>query len=184
MAHQSGSTAKAVPDALALLRAGHDKIRSLLRQFEALSSDADDEQCKADLVDEICYELTIHSMIEDEIFYPAVRAAIDDDDLMDEAEVEHAGARDLIGQLEVMYPGDDHFDATITVLGEEIEHHIDKEESDIFVAARASGIDLDALGEQMAARKDELDRDLTAPSSTFNGMDPQREMRRPPRAPQ
>ena len=183
MAHQSGSTAPAVPDALALLRADHDKVRGLFRQFEDLSSDEDDEQRKADLVDEICYELTIHSMIEDEIFYPVVRAAIDDDDLIDEADVEHAGARDLISQLEVMYPGDDHFDATITVLSEEIEHHIEKEESDIFMAARGAGIDLRALGERMAARKDELELDLTAPASPRDGMDPQREMRRPPRAP-
>ena len=131
MAKQPTSQQTAAPDALELLKADHDKVRGLFREFDSLSSDEDDEQRKAELVDEICYELTIHSMIEEEIFYPLVRAAIKDDDLMDEADVEHAGARDLISQLEVMYPGDDHFDATVTVLGEEIMHHIDKEENDM-----------------------------------------------------
>ncbi len=183
MAKQGTTKPTAAPDALELLKADHDKVRSLFRELETLGNDEDDEQRKADLVDEICYELTIHSMIEEEIFYPVVRAAIDDDDLMDEADVEHAGARDLISQLEVMYPGDDHFDATVTVLGEEIEHHIDKEESDMFVAVRAAGIDLDELGELMAARKDELDEDLTSPVPTMDNMDPHEDTRRPPRAP-
>ena len=183
MAKQPTSKQTAAPDALELLKADHDKVRGLFREFESLSADEDDEQRKAELVDEICYELTVHSMIEEEIFYPVVRSAIDDDDLMDEADVEHAGARDLISQLEVMYPGDDHFDATVTVLGEEIAHHIDKEESAMFVAARAAGIDLDELGEMMAARKDELDEDLSSPASSLDGMDPHDETRQPPRAP-
>lgn len=159
------------PDALDLLRADHDKVKQLFRDFDDLKGSDDDDERKAELVDEICYELTLHTMIEEEIFYPALREAIDDDDLIDEADVEHAGARELISQLEVMYPGDDHFDATVTVLGEEIAHHIDKEESDMFDAARAAGIDLHELGERLGARKDELDEDLTSPPSAYDSMD-------------
>ena len=112
-----------------------------------------------------------------------LRSAIDDSDMMDEADVEHAGARELISQLEVMYPGDDHYDATVTVLGEEIAHHIAKEESDMFAAARSSGIDLSDLGDQLAARKEELDEDLSAPPPTIDAMEPRNGGRRPPRAP-
>lgn len=175
---QSGSA-----DALDLLRADHDRVRDLFREFDQLKGSDEDDERKSELVDEICYELTLHTMIEEEIFYPAVRAATDDSDLMDEADIEHAGARELIGQLEVMYPGDDHFDATVTVLGEEVTHHIEKEESAIFAAARHGGIDLNALGEQLAARKEELDEDLSAPPQTLDAMTPHDGARRPPRAP-
>lgn len=170
-------------DALELLRADHEKVKSLFREFESLKGNDDEDERKSELVDEICYELTVHSMLEEEIFYPIVRSAIDDDDMMDEADVEHAGARELISQLEVMYPGDDHFDATVTVLGEEIAHHIEKEESDMFEAARAAGIDLDDLGEQLSARKEELDEDLSSPATSLDAMQPHDGARRPPRPP-
>ncbi len=170
-------------DALELLKADHEKVKSLFREFESLKGNDDEDERKSELVDEICYELTVHSMLEEEIFYPVVRSAIDDDDMMDEADVEHAGARELISQLEVMYPGDDHFDATVTVLGEEIAHHIDKEESDMFEAARLAGIDLEDLGEQLSARKEELDEDLSSPPSSIDAMEPHDGSRRSPRAP-
>jgi hemerythrin superfamily protein len=173
-------------DAIDLLKADHDKVKSLFREFESLKGNDDEDERKSELVDEICYELTVHAMLEEEIFYPIVRAAIDDDDMMDEADVEHAGARELISQLEVMYPGDDHFDATVTVLGEEIAHHIDKEENDLFEAARGSGIDLAALGDRLAARKEELDDDLTSPPSSLDAIDatlPHNGTRRSPRPP-
>lgn len=173
----------AAVDALELLKADHDKVKSLFREFESLKGNEDEDERKSELVDEICYELTVHSMLEEEIFYPVVRSAIDDDDMMDEADVEHAGARELISQLEVMYPGDDHFDATVTVLGEEIAHHIDKEESDMFEAVRAAGIDLEDLGEQLTARREELDEDLSSPPSSIDAMEPHEGARRSPRAP-
>ncbi|MES2015924.1 MAG: hemerythrin domain-containing protein [Pseudomonadota bacterium] len=187
----SGKPRKQRPiDALDLLKADHGKVKQLFREFERMRGvDDDDDERKAELVDEICYELTVHSMIEEEIFYPALRAVADDDDMMDEADVEHAGARDLISQLEVMYPGDDHFDATVTVLGEEVAHHIEKEESELFEAARAAGLNLAALGQRMAARKDELDEDLASPPSSLNGIDgidatlPHEGARRAPRPP-
>jgi len=175
-------------DALDLLRADHDKVKLLFREFDELKGNDDEDERKAELVDEICYELTVHGMLEDEIFYPAMRAASDDDEMLDEADIEHAGARELIGQLEVMYPGDDHFDATVTVLGEEIAHHIGKEESDLFDLARSAGIDLEELGERLAARKEELDDDLSSPPSSIDVIDaidaaPRNGARRAPRPP-
>lgn len=172
-------------DALDILRADHARLKSMFRDFEQLRDDDEDDEDlrKAELVDDICYELTVHAMIEEEIFYPALRSASDVQDLMDEADIEHAGARELISQLEVMYPGDDHFDATVTVLGEEIAHHIDKEESAMFAAARAGGIDLHALGAQLAARKAALNEDLTAPPASIDALTPHDGTRRPPRPP-
>lgn len=172
-------------DALDLLRADHEKVKNLFREFQNLKGNDDDDR-KAKLVDEICYELTLHAMIEEEIFYPAVRSAIDDDDLMDEADVEHAGARELISQLEVMCPGDDHYDATVTVLGEEVAHHIEKEETDMFTAARKAGVELEDLAEQLTTRKEELDEDLSAPPSSIDANDPgarRNGSRRSPRPP-
>jgi hemerythrin-like domain-containing protein len=122
-------------------------------------------------------------MLEEEIFYPLLRSAIANDELMDEADVEHAGARELISQLEVMYPGDDHFDATVSVLGEEVVHHIDKEESEMFEAARAARIDLARLGEQLEARRAELEEDLSSPPGTIDAMEPHDGARRAPRPP-
>ncbi|NHZ95289.1 hemerythrin domain-containing protein [Massilia sp. CCM 8734] len=170
-------------DALELLKADHEKVKSLFLEFETLRESDDEDERKFELVDEICYELTLHSMIEEEIFYPMLRSVIDDDDLMDEAEVEHSGMRDLISQLEVMYPNDDHFDATVTVLGEEMAHHIDKEEREMFDVALESGIDLDDLGERLAARKEELDEDLTAPPAPIDATEPHNNARRTPRPP-
>ena len=169
-------------EALELLKADHEKVLALFREFETLKGNDDENERKAFLVDEICYELTVHTMIEEEIFYPLLRAAIDDDELLDEAEVEHAGARDLITQLEVMYPGDDHFDATVMVLSEEVAHHIEREETELFKAARKAGLDLDEIGEQLLARKEELDDDLNSPATSLDAIEP-RDMRRAPRSP-
>jgi iron-sulfur cluster repair protein YtfE (RIC family) len=170
-------------DALGLLQADHEKVKALFREYEAIKGRDDQDRRKAELVDEICYQLTLHTMLEEEIFYPVMRSAIDDDELLDEADIEHAGARELIGQLETMTPGDDHFDATVTVLGEEVEHHFEKEEGELFEAVRDAGIDLEDLGEQLAARKEELEEDLSSPPSFIDDMLPHEGSRRQPRAP-
>ncbi|MGZ8318179.1 MAG: hemerythrin domain-containing protein [Telluria sp.] len=183
MMNKPGKNPTPARDALALLKADHEKVMRLFREFDDLKGIEDEDERKGELVDEICYELTVHTMIEDEIFYPVLRSAIDDDDMMDEAEVEHAGARELISQLEVMYPGDDHYDATVTVLGEEIAHHIEKEETDMFDAARSAGLDLDDLGAQLATRKEELDEDLPAPATAIDAVAPRSSVRRPSRPP-
>lgn len=182
MASTGKQKKRSAMDALELLKADHEKVREMFREFDSMKGIEDEDERKAELVDDICYEITLHTMIEEEIFYPVVRAAIDNDELMDEADIEHAGARELISQLEVMYPGDDHFDATVSVLGEELEHHIEKEESEMFKAVRRTDIDLDELGEQLLARKEELEEDLTAPAATLDAMVPH-DARRTPRPP-
>jgi hemerythrin superfamily protein len=141
-------------DAIALLTADHEKVKGLFEQFEALSDRS--KVNKKKLADQICLELTVHTQIEEEIFYPAVRGAIKDDDLMDEAVVEHASAKELIAQIREMDPGDDLYDAKVKVLSEQIEHHVGEEEGDMFDKVRQAKIDLAALGEEMALRKDEL----------------------------
>ncbi len=158
------------PDALDLLAQDHAKVRGLFHEFEQLKGIEEQDERKAELADEICYELTVHATLEEEIFYPAVRSLIDNDELIDECEVEHAGARDLISQLEVMYPGDDHYDATVAVLAEEVARHIDKEEGIIFPAARKAKLDMQRIGEQLQARKEQLEEDLASPPSTINGL--------------
>lgn len=159
---KSSSSTTSTPDAIELLMADHKSVKALFKAFEKIKGDegADDE--KAELVQRICAELTIHATIEDEIFYPAVREAIDDEDLMDEADVEHASAKDLIAQLESASPGDDHYDAKVTVLGEMIDHHVEEEEGEMFPKARKA-IDVDEVGVELAARKAELTEEIEPP---------------------
>ncbi len=160
MATTPAKSTAAAKDAIALLTADHKHVKALFKQFESLVDDEDAGDEKADIVEQICNELTMHAEVEEEIFYPAVREAIDDDDLMDEADVEHASAKDLIAQLESMEPGDDHYDAKVTVLGEYIDHHVKEEENEMFPKARKADIDSAALGAQMASRKAELKSEM------------------------
>lgn len=146
---------KSEPDAIAMLTADHKKVKGLFEQFKKMKDDGSDDE-KAAIVQQICTELTIHAELEEEIFYPAVRGQIDDEDLMDEAEVEHAGAKDLIAQLESMEPGDDLYDAKVTVLGEQIDHHVKEEEGEMFPKVKKAKVDTSALGAEMASRKEEL----------------------------
>lgn len=139
-------------DAIALLKADHRKVEDLFEKYESARSK------KADIAKQICLELTIHTMIEEEIFYPACREAGVDSDMMDEANVEHDGAKSLIAELEAGSPDDDFYDAKVKVLSEEIKHHVKEEEKrgGILSGAKAADMDLDALGEQLAERKQEL----------------------------
>src|SRR3984957_13359398 len=139
-------------DAIAMLTADHKKVKKLFADFDKLK-DAGSDEDKASIVDQICNELKIHTELEEESFYPAVRKAIDDGDLMDEALVEHAGAKDLIAQLEDASPEDDLYDAKVTVLGEQIDHHVKEEEGDMFPKARKAKVDSEALGERMLKRR-------------------------------
>jgi len=155
-------------DAIALLTADHKVVKGLFAEFTKLKDHDRADTKKAALVKQVCDALKVHAEIEEEIFYPAVRKAIDDGDLMDEALVEHSGAKDLIAQLEDMNPEDDLYDAKVTVLSEQIEHHVKEEEGDMFVKAKAAKVDVVHLGAQMADRKAHLIAEqhaLTAKSS-------------------
>lgn len=142
-------------DAVALLKQDHRTVEELFEQFEKASG----EGRKQKIAQEICLELSVHATIEEEIFYPACEGKIEED-LLKEAYVEHDGAKVLIAQiLEGDGQSDDYFDAKVKVLQEQIEHHVEEEEKRLegmFSQARAAGLDMDALGEQLAARKAEL----------------------------
>jgi hemerythrin superfamily protein len=147
------------PDAIALLTQDHKKVKALFEQYEGLGEKA--YATKQKVAQQICEELTIHTTIEEEIFYPAARAAIDDDDIMDEADVEHAGAKELIAQIQAMKPDESHYDAKVKVLGEEIDHHVKEEQGEMFPKVRKTKLDLAGLGAQMAARKAELKEEMS-----------------------
>jgi hypothetical protein len=156
-------------DAIALLMRDHQKVKKLFKEFEELKGDDSQDDQKFNIVEEICHELRIHAQVEEEIFYPAVRAAIDDKMLMDEADVEHGAAKNLISQLEAMEPGDDHYDAIVTVLHEEIDHHVKEEEKKMFSKAKKEEIDMQMLGQQIAQRKEELSADFSSMGPTGAG---------------
>jgi hypothetical protein len=139
-------------DAIALLKADHRKVEELFEKYESARGK------KTDIAKQICMELIIHTMLEEEIFYPACREAGVDSDMMDEANVEHDGAKTLIAELEAGSPDDDFYDAKVKVLSEEIKHHVKEEEKrgGIFSGAREADMDLEALGEQLMARKEDL----------------------------
>ena len=143
-------------DAIALLTADHKKVKKLFKDFEKLKDGDGSAREKAALVKQVCMELSVHAKVEEEIFYPAVRRAIDADDLMDEADIEHAGAKSLIAQLEAMKPGDDHYDAKVTVLGEYIDHHAKEEQDEMFPKVKKAKVDTVQLGERISKRKQEL----------------------------
>lgn len=142
-------------DAIALLTADHREVSDMFKQFEELGDRA--KASKQKLVEKICKSLIAHTQIEEEIFYPAVREEVKDaDDMVDEAVVEHQAAKDLIKQLQEMDPDEDLYDAKVKVLGEEIEHHVKEEEEEMFKQAKKSGLDMMALGQEMAQRKQEI----------------------------
>nr|WP_229416292.1 hemerythrin domain-containing protein [Massilia sp. PDC64] len=143
-------------DAIALLIADHREVSEMFEQFEQLGDRA--TTSKEKLKDKICKALIAHTTIEEEIFYPAVREAKieEGEDMVDEAVVEHASAKDLIKQLQEMQPDDELYDAKVKVLGEQVEHHVKEEEKEMFPKVKKSGLDLLALGQEMALRKQEL----------------------------
>jgi hemerythrin-like domain-containing protein len=157
---------KAPADAIALLTQDHRSVQKMFKEFEK-QHETLDEATKAEIVRVACQELTIHAQIEEELFYPALREALGEEgkDLLDEAQVEHDSAKQLIGELERMGPGEELFDAKFTVLGEYVNHHIKEENGEIFKEAKKTGVDLVALGEQMLRRKEELQAGMTQESA-------------------
>jgi hemerythrin-like domain-containing protein len=153
------ATSRAEKDACDLLDADHRNVKKMFKQYEELmeSRGRTAAQKKMDLAQQICQELTVHAQIEEEIFYPALRAALKDTDMLAEAEVEHQTAKDLIAQIEGMGEADEMFDAKVTVLGEYIDHHVKEERNEIFPKARASRkLDLISMRDELMARKEEL----------------------------
>jgi len=143
-------------DAVSLLSADHAEVKQMFETYRQLvDENADDEQ-RGELARKICSMLTVHAEIEEEIFYPAMRENVDDELTLDEAEVEHASAKELIEQLEGMDPGDALYDAKVIVLGEYVDHHVQEEENELFPQAEKAGLDLDDLGAELASRKREL----------------------------
>jgi hemerythrin superfamily protein len=148
------SRRSASKDAIALLKADHRQVETWFEQFEKAKAD----QRKLDLATRICDALTIHTRIEEEIFYPAFLEATGDKDHHHEAEVEHDAAKKLIAEIDASGPDDDYYDAKVKVLSEMIRHHVKEEErpGGMFAEARKSDMELGALGAEMSARKGEL----------------------------
>jgi hemerythrin superfamily protein len=164
-------------DAIALLKADHRKVEDLFEKFEK----AREAHAKEKLVRQICTELSIHTMIEEEIFYPACAEQVKDEDLLEESYVEHDGAKVLIAELIKSDPGNEFFDAKVKVLSEQIRHHVKEEEKrseGLFAEAKKAGLDMEALGERLMQRKQELmeefgdGENLPAPETrSFTGHD-------------
>lgn len=147
----------AAADAIALLEQDHREVADLFARYETAKGDG----AKREIVNAICTALKVHARVEEDLFYPAAFAATKAAGLLQEAQVEHASAKDLIAQIEASSPGQPLFDARVKVLGEYIAHHVAEEEGELFPLCRKSKLDLAALGARMAARKQELMLGLT-----------------------
>ena len=148
-------------DAIQMLTADHRRVQQLFDQFEEV--DRDDYETLAEIVETACMELQLHAMLEEEIFYPAVRAGRDDrdiNDVLNEAEVEHEAAHELIAKLQDLEPDDEMYLAHFVVLSEYVTHHVQEEERDLFPAVRKLGLDLTRLANEMRTRREELIAEL------------------------
>ncbi len=148
----SGAKPPVAQEATALLRADHKRVSALFAEYEATRSAAR----KKSLVSTICKELGVHAKAEEEIFYPAVKAALKDKEMVPEATVEHATLKDLMAQVEGKEPDGESFDAKIKVMSEYVKHHVKEEETEMFPKARKTRLDMKELGARIAARKEEL----------------------------
>lgn len=159
-ATKPGLSKKAVqliaPNAVELLKSDHKEVKALFRAYEKLVKSAAGNEEKQTLAEQICTMVTVHAIVEEEIFYSAVRSAVAERDLLDEAEVEHASAKDLITQIQSMTPSDNFYDAKVKVLGEYIDHHVKEEEGEMLPRVQKTKLDLEALGFLMNARREEL----------------------------
>lgn len=144
---------------LEMLKDDHKRAKKAFRDFERLDPEKDPEAC-AQLVAQCCAELTLHATLEEELLYPAARNVLADEALIDEAEVEHASAKELISQLQQMQPDEEKFAARFTVLGEYLKHHIKEEEGEIFPRLSGAKLDWQALQAQILARREQLSDEL------------------------
>ena len=151
--------AQAFPSAIDLLEEDHRQVEEWFDEYDELK---DDDDRKAELAQKICLALKVHAQIEEEIFYPQAREATKDNDLIDEAVVEHATAKNLIAEIESMEVGEDLYDAKIRVLGEMVKQHIKEEEEELFPELEPAKMDLEAFGKELAERKEELMSEMQA----------------------
>ena len=143
--------------ALDLLEEDHQQVDGFFDEYETLEDAGEKERMAL----KICLALTVHTQIEEEIFYPAIREAIEKAELIDEAIVEHAAAKQLIAEIEEMDPADELYDAKVKVLGEQVRHHIEEEEDKLFPEIESSELNLEALGKKMVERKAALLKETT-----------------------
>src|SRR6185312_1664491 len=146
-------TQAASPSAFELLEQDHREVEEWFAEFDELNEDDDQ---KAKLAGKICLALKVHAQMEEEIFYPQARETTKDNDLIDEAVVEHATVKNLIAEIESMEVGEDLYDAKIRVLGEMVKQHIKEEEEELFPELEPANMDLEAFGKELAERKEEL----------------------------
>lgn len=145
-------------DAIAMLKADHERVRQLCAQYErAAGAKTPDEDRKRRLAERLCQEIDVHAQLEEELFYPAARAVLKEGDLLDEAQVEHQSARDLVRQIRAMTPGDALYDAKVKVLGEYVEHHVQEEEKQMFPKAKRAKLDMADLARRMTERRQQLE---------------------------
>jgi hypothetical protein len=156
-AAKASASRSSAEDAIKLLTHDHREVEKLFKSFQDAKSDAS----KQKLAEQICLELKVHTQIEEEIFYPAAGRAIEDEEMIDEAIVEHASAKKLIAEIETMRAGQDMFDAKVKVLCEQVDHHVKEEEKELFPECRKAGLDLEGLGERLQQRKMELMNKMT-----------------------
>jgi hypothetical protein len=152
-------TQAASPSAFELLEQDHREVEEWFDEFDELNEDDDQ---KAALAEKICLALKVHAQIEEEILYPQAREATKDNDLIDEAVVEHATVKNLIAEIEAMKVGEELYDAKMRVLGEMVKHHIKEEEEQLFPDLEAAKVDLNAVGREIAERKEELMSEMQA----------------------
>ena len=155
--HAKASSHEAHQDALQLLMAEHREVKAMFQRYQKLADAGGRGDERMLLASQICVALTVHTQIEEAILYPAARAVLTrDEDIVDEAYVEHAGAKSLIAQIKTMTSDQPLYDAKVKVLGEYIDHHVREEETEFFPKLRKTSLDLDAMGDQMAARRQQL----------------------------
>jgi hemerythrin superfamily protein len=166
MPNRTKSSKSAAPDAIELLTTDHKEVKALFKEYDKLVESDGNEDEKQALAEQICQMLTVHATIEEELFYPAAREALGEDaDLVDEADIEHESAKELIAQIEGSSPEDDHFDARVKVLGEYIDHHVKEEEGEMFPKVKKGDVDMVALGADLMARKEQLLAELVHEST-------------------
>jgi len=165
MATRNSSGSGAKNKIVAMLKADHKKVKQALKDFEKIDPEEDPQACQA-LVEQTLAEIEVHAELEEQLFYPAARGAIDDEELIDEAEVEHMTAKVLIGQLKGMGPEDEKYAATFKVLGEYLKHHIEEEEGEMFRKLSQSGAEWDTVLEEMQTQREQLMQEKGLPAES------------------